>query len=145
MAAGASLVMPRTIVRENGWYPTSRNTRGLEYMFDRQHSLVPTTIYELCAVSGILNTLSVPSPYYLATLVKEVPKSSPDEWRELFYGWVAQYRPVEGTGPIIVKLGQSYLQYSITTMMKNLQLNSARPSSLGKRWYHCDRSIDRVF
>jgi len=123
IAAGGSLVVPRITVREEYEELMGSNTTELDYMFDMDHFINSLTVscpqmrvYK--AASTITNRQHAYGPISLVpeSLVKTIPKtgmSQPEEWRGLFYKWISQYVAEDIKGTIIVKLGRSYLQYSV--------------------------------
>lgn len=123
IAAGGSLVVPRITVGEAYEEYFGSNTTELDYMFDTNHfinsmmvSCPEMRIYK--AASTIANRQYAYGPISLVpeSLVKKVPKTGirrAEEWRGLFYKWLLQYVSEDNKGPIIVRLGRSYLEYPI--------------------------------
>lgn len=123
IAVGGSLVVPRITVREADEDLFGSNTTELDYMFDTNHlinslmaSCPQMRIYK--AASTIANRQYAHGPISLIpeSLARKVSKTGmlpADEWRGLFYQWLLQYVAEDAKGPIIVRLGRSYLEYPI--------------------------------
>jgi hypothetical protein len=123
IAAGGSLVVPRITVREAYEDFFGSNTTELDYMFDTDHFINSLTfscpqmrIYK--AASTIANRQHAYGPISLVpeSLAKKVAKTGirrREEWRGLFYKWLLQYVAEDTKGPIIVRLGRSYLEYPV--------------------------------
>jgi hypothetical protein len=123
IAAGGSLVVPRITVGEAYEQYFGSNTTELDYMFDTDHfinslmaSCPQIRIYK--AASAIANRQYAYGPISLIpeSLTNKLPKTSFQEagqWRSLFYKWLLQYVANDNSGPIIVRLGRSYLEYPI--------------------------------
>lgn len=127
IAAGGSLVVPRITVREEYEERIGSNTTELEYMFDTNHfinslmaSCPQMRVYK--AASLITNRQFAYGPISLLpeSLAHKVPKTATEasihraeEWRKLFYKWLLRYVAEDNKGPIIVKLGRSFLGFPI--------------------------------
>jgi hypothetical protein len=123
ITVGGSLVVPRITIREADADLFGSNTTELDYMFDTNHlinslmaSCPQMRIYK--AASTIANRQYAHGPISLIpeSLARKVSKTGmlpADEWRGLFYQWLLQYVAEDAKGPIIVRLGRSYLEYPI--------------------------------
>ncbi len=122
IAAGGSLVVPRITVRKEYVDFFGSNTTELDYMFDTNHFI--NSIMTSCpqmrvykAASTIMNRQYAYGPISLVPeiLVKRISTSVrwAEEWRQLFYKWLLQYVAEDNKGPIIVRLGRSFLEYPI--------------------------------
>ncbi|PMD38397.1 hypothetical protein L207DRAFT_514305 [Hyaloscypha variabilis F] len=122
IAAGGSLVVPRITVRKEYEDFFGSNTTELDYMFDTNHFI--NSIMASCpqmrvykAASTITNRQYAYGPISLVpeSLVKKISTGVrwAEEWRGLFYKWLLQYVAEDNKGPIIVRLGRSFLEYPI--------------------------------
>jgi hypothetical protein len=123
IAAGGSLVVPRITVGEAYEEYFGSNTTELDYMFETDHfinslmaSCPQMRIYK--AASTIANRQYAYGPISLVpeSLTKQLTKTSfqqAGQWSALFYNWLLQYVALDNQGPIIVRLGRSYLEYPI--------------------------------
>ena len=115
--------MPRITVRQEYEDVIGSNTTELDYMFDTNHFI--NSIMACCpqmrvykAASTITNRQYAYGPISLdpGSLARKVSKTGvrrAEEWRGLFYKWLLQYVAEDNKGPIIVRLGRSYLEYPI--------------------------------
>jgi hypothetical protein len=130
ISAGGSLVVPKVIVRNSddiAKIRTGERTK-MDYMFDPRHFIESLRLS--CPSLQLYNTVdditnpqnpNSPIPLLPESLVKEhIPAAgltNPEAWRGLFYDWLEQYNgnSTGASGPIIVELARSYLQYPIYT------------------------------
>jgi hypothetical protein len=123
IAIGGSLVVPRITVREAYENLFGSNTTELDHLFDTDHfinslmaSCPQMRVYK--AASTIANRQYAHGPISLVpeSLTKKAPNTGmlrAEEWRGLFYKWLLQYVAEDAKGPVIVRLGRSYLEYPI--------------------------------
>jgi hypothetical protein len=125
ISAGGNLVVPKIIVRSSSDISNIRtgSRTGMDYMFDPQHfveslrlSCPPLRVYN--SVDDIPNHQNGPDLVSLIpeSLVDHIPATgleNPEAWRGTFYKWLEQYESPDTSGPRIVELGRSYLQYPI--------------------------------
>lgn len=126
ISAGASLVLPRIVLRNVSDISEIRTgiTTEMSYMFDTEHFL--SSIRLSCPqlqihlsrsdVKDISSSLAS-IPLLPESLVDHVPNtglSKPKAWRGQFYAWLdLHFDNTTTTGPMIVDLQRSYLQYPI--------------------------------
>lgn len=119
MAAGGSLVIPRIVVRDDRGDILAGNSTDLGYMFDTEHfvasmglSCPQMRIYK--TVFGIEDGENAQGPLSLQpeNILKAVGVGEhfAEDWRAAFYKWLSPVA-TEPNGPIIVRLGDSYLKY----------------------------------
>ncbi|PVH75284.1 hypothetical protein DL98DRAFT_427754 [Cadophora sp. DSE1049] len=129
MAAGGSLVVPRIVVREGYGDMLVSNSTDLGYMFDAEHfvasmglSCPQMRIYK--TGFGIEDGENANGPVSLQPEsifnAVEFGEHFAEDWRSAFYKWISQ-QGVERKGPTIVRLGDSYLKYSIASDGEALQ------------------------
>ncbi|KAF4627046.1 hypothetical protein G7Y89_g11106 [Cudoniella acicularis] len=135
ISAGASLVVPSIVLRNTS--DISQIRTGVEtdmsYMFDTQHFL--DSIRLSCPSLQIHSSINDIKDFENAhevisllpeSLVEHVPATGlpePEAWRSQFYTWLEQYSTPEVTGPMIINLGRSYLQYPIYSDAKLFALS----------------------
>lgn len=125
ISAGGSLVVPSIVLRNTLDISAIRTgvTTDMSYMFDTQHFL--QSLQLSCPELQIhlskneirdYENAHNPVPLLPESLVKKVPGTGlaePEKWREQFYTWLQQHHSPNVTGPMIVDLQRSYLQYPI--------------------------------
>jgi hypothetical protein len=125
ISAGASLVVPSIVLRNTSDISQIRTgvKTDLSYVFDTQHfldsvrlSCPPLQIH--LSVNDIENFENAHNAISLLpeSLVDHVPATGlpePAAWRGQFYTWLEQFSTPEVTGPMIIDLERSYLQYPI--------------------------------
>lgn len=122
ISAGASLVIPSIVIRNTSDISHIRTgvTTDFSYMFDTQHLL--DSLQLSCPSLHILQRSEIEEmkidrevgellPESLAGKVPATGLVEPTAWREQFYIWLQQYPKF--TGPTVVDLQRSYLQYPI--------------------------------
>jgi hypothetical protein len=128
ISAGAGLVIPRIIVRNNqniAQIDTSDRT-SLAYMFDVEHFVESLRLS--CPALKLYNTEDeIPNREQSPGPISVVPESlvngtsrdgsaalqNSEQWRDQFYQWLEQYTSDNKGGPMIVHVGRLFLQYSV--------------------------------
>lgn len=130
ISAGASLVVPRIIVRdaEDISRPRTSNKTDMDYMFDIPHfieslrlSCPQMTVYRY--LDDLVNLESASGPVALLpeSLVSgEIPNvglEDPWAWKQLFEEWMDDIflfdNRASWSRPVVIELGRSFLQYPI--------------------------------
>lgn len=131
ISAGASMVVPRIIVRNGRDISRIRTGEraGMDYMFDVQYfvdslrlSCPQLVLYRY--VDDVPNRAHGSGPIALlpeSLISEEIPKTGlehPEAWRAMFSEWMVGWSG-EATAtmdaPVLVDLGRSYLQYPISS------------------------------
>ncbi|TVY88382.1 hypothetical protein LAWI1_G003874 [Lachnellula willkommii] len=124
ISAGASLVVPSIVMRSEDISVMRTGIKtDLSYMFDTQHffdsiqlSCPSLQIYRSKLDIKDFENASDMIPLIPEALVDYIPRTGlaePQAWRGTFYTWLEQYSTPNVTGPFIVGLDRSYLQYPI--------------------------------
>ncbi|CZT53482.1 uncharacterized protein RSE6_15071 [Rhynchosporium secalis] len=117
ISAGASMTMPRMILRNPGdiadiW---NRERTSFDYLFDEGHFVESMRLS--CPQMRILNgtregrekSIFV-NPEKIAGDIGPEGLTKPEEWRERFYGWLSRNTSISTP---VIDLDRSYLQYPI--------------------------------
>ncbi|KAH7319421.1 hypothetical protein BKA65DRAFT_101762 [Rhexocercosporidium sp. MPI-PUGE-AT-0058] len=130
MAAGGSLIVPRIVVNDDYGDTVAGNTTDLGYMFDTEHFVASLGIS--CPQMRIYNTgigiedaENANGPLLLqpeSLLSMEASgEHFAEEWRAAFYKWLSQYLVADSWGPVVIRVGDSYLKYPIATDRADFQ------------------------
>ncbi len=125
ISAGAALVLPSIVLRDRDDISHIRadDRTNLAYMFDIQHFIASLSLscpglrifYSALEIDGYKSAHKA-IPLLPESLVDRIPTTGipePEAWRGKFEKWLDQYGTGEGTEPVIVHLGRSYMQYLI--------------------------------
>ncbi|CAL3972330.1 unnamed protein product [Diplocarpon coronariae] len=125
MAAGGSLVIPRIVAREPYGEIGAGNPTDFGYFFDTSHLV--ESLQVSCPQMRLYKTAfslqdgeRARGPFALQPemLLKKISgagKKLSEEWRTLFYKWLAQNLEPDAGGPVIVELGNSHLTYPVAS------------------------------
>jgi len=132
IAAGARIVVPRIVMREDYDRDGMRNTTDLSYMFDTEYFL--GALGALCPnmqtfmfSKQVLEVKDLYGPITLVpeALAKKIPlaEMSAENWREAFQKWASQYTDPQ---PIVIELGRTFLQYPVAKEEGNFAYSFGR-------------------
>jgi hypothetical protein len=120
IAAGASLVMPRIVLKEDYGGLLAGNTTHLDHLFDAEHFAVSLDLScpqlrLYMGVSGVKGFEHAHGPIPLSpdSLASTTSEGYASEWREGLYKWLTKYISVDTEGPVIISLSRTYLRYPI--------------------------------
>ncbi|KAH6711312.1 hypothetical protein BKA61DRAFT_89008 [Leptodontidium sp. MPI-SDFR-AT-0119] len=124
MAAGGSMIVPRIVVNEDYEDTIAGNSTDLGYMFDTEHFVaslgmscpqmhIYKTIFEIEDGKNANGPISLQPDSLLKT--EAIGERFAEDWRTAFYKWLSPYLVADSKGPVIIRLGDSYLKYPTAT------------------------------